>query len=139
MRTVVLEDDTLHRTGGQVVSAGPDTDRIDARLRSIERSLRQPQTGERRATGRIDKIACLGGGMAFEVRAEDKAMKLLAAGSELKLGWFTVASTQIPLVCGASSLNAKAVLTYRPGINLPAGIDGELRSLEFVPEEFELR
>jgi hypothetical protein len=77
--------------------------------------------------------------MAFEVRAEDKAMKLLAAGSELKLGWFTVASTQIPLVCGASSLNAKAVLTYRPGINLPAGIDGELRSLEFVPEEFELR
>jgi hypothetical protein len=139
MRTVVLEDDTLRRAGSQVVSAGPEADRIDARLRSIERSLRQPQANERRVTGRIDKIDCSGGRMSVQVSTGEKVMTFLAAGSELKLGWFTVASTQLPLVCGAVSLNSKAVLTYRSRADLPAGIDGELRSVEFVPEEFELR
>lgn len=136
MRNVVLEDDTLRRAGGQIVSAGPEADRIDARLRSIERSLRQPEGSEKRVAGRVERIDCSGGSMMFQVSVGEKTMMFSAVGSELKLGWFTVASTQIPLVCGSASLNSKAVLTYRP---LPAGVDGELKSLEFVPEEFELK
>ena len=129
-RLVAIDDDTVRKSGPAFI---PDADSIH---RSIERSLRKPAKDEIRVLGILERIDCSSGRAIFMMSAGNKNYRLArVAGDKLEIGWFTVASTQLPLTCGIGSMKVSAIFTFA---SQNGEIDGELRAIEFVPTGFVL-
>ena len=128
-RMVAIDDDTLRR-GAPSVKVNEESAR-----RSIQNDLRKPHKDETRLLGQIEKIECSDNNWVMQVTAGGQHLKFGPPRSgEPSLGWFTVASTQLPLECGSGIVPAYAVFTFAKSDML----DGELHAIEFVPEGFML-
>lgn len=129
-RPVAIDNDMARRSG-------PSADTTPESIhRSIAESLRKIQKGEQRGTGIIEKINCSDSGVIYEISFGEKKIRLLQGASRPEIGWFTVTSSQLPLTCGSGPLTATALITYVTEIRND-GIDGTIRSIEFVPNEFK--
>jgi hypothetical protein len=136
LRMVVVEDDTLRkgRNSGTVEAALPDESKPEIRLASIRESMRRPQTGETRVLGTVERIDCDGDSVAITASANGKRLRLNASPKDIKLSWFTIDASQIPLTCGSEPMMPNTVLTY-----IPDGVEsGTLKAMEFVPAGFDL-
>jgi len=128
-RMVAIDDDTLRR------GAPPVAVNAESARRSIQNDLRKPRKDETRVLGQIEKIECSGNNWVMQIVADGRHIRFGPPRvGEPSLGWFTVASTQLPLECGGGPLLASAVFAYAKSDTL----DGELRAIEFVPDGFTL-
>jgi tetratricopeptide (TPR) repeat protein len=132
-RAVVVEDDGSRKKGSAVEDLKPE-----ARFSAIAENLRVAQDGELRVVGVLEKIDCADKSVTVTgTAASGKEMKLFSASPEtVKVAWFSSKTSQIPLVCGTLMHTVNAVVTFRRAKDSPDGFDGELISLEFVPEGF---
>jgi Tfp pilus assembly protein PilF len=129
-RLVAIDDDTLRRSGPRPVITA------ESIRRSIEQNLRRPEKNEERVTGTIEKIECSSTEVDFKVLSGGKSYKFArGVPGRVDMGWFTVASSQLPVTCGSGPLASNAILTFSRTSNF-AGVDGELKSIEFVPDGF---
>jgi tetratricopeptide (TPR) repeat protein len=129
-RPVAIDNDITRRSGP---SADVTADSIQ---RSIAQSLRRLQKGEQRISGTIEKIDCSGDGVVYEISSGEKQIRLVQAGNEKpEIGWFTVASSQLPLTCGSGPLSANTLITYLPE-ERNGRTGGTIRAIEFVPAGF---
>lgn len=129
-KTVVVADDDPRRSTPAFL---PTAERIV----SISRALRQPLEGELRVVGSIDRIECSAPAVTMNVAADGRTLRLVSeTPAAIVFGWFSVASSQMPLDCGGLVDKAKAVVTYRPLGEAGRQYDGEIRAIEFVPGEF---
>ena len=129
-RLVAIDDDTLRRSGPKPVITA------ESIRRSIEQNLRRPEKNEERVTGTIQKIECSSTEVDFQVLSGGKTYKFArGVPGRVDIGWFTVASSQLPVTCGSGPLASNAILTFSRSTNF-AGVDGELKSIEFVPDDF---
>ena len=129
-RLVAIDDDTLRRSGPRPI-INSDTIR-----RSIEQNLRKPARNEVRVVGTIQSIQCSTTEVDFKVLSGGKTY-IFAHGVPglVEMGWFTVASSQIPVSCGSGPLGSNAIVTFTRATSF-ANVDGELKSIEFVPDGF---
>ena len=128
-RMVAIDDDTLRR------GSPPATVTEETAHRSIENDLRKPRKDEIRVLGQIENIECAGNNWTMKIVSDGRHLRFGPPRvGETLLGWFTVASTQIPLECGSDAVPAYAIFTYAKS----DGLDGELRAIEFVPDGFTL-
>jgi len=128
-RMVAIDDDTLRR------NAPPAAVTEESARRSIQNDLRKPRKDETRLLGQIEKIECSNNNWVMRVVSDGRHIRFGPPHvGEPSLGWFTVASTQLPLECGSGLVSAYAVFTFAKSDLL----DGELRAIEFVPDGFTL-
>lgn len=111
--------------------------RREAMMESLRRQLRQPQEGETRDLGIIDKIECDKNGMYFVMKSETQLLKLKAPQG-LPMRAYSPEISGVQFGCGMKQFDVPAVFTYKTIGDKKAKINGELVSMEFVPKSFKL-
>jgi tetratricopeptide (TPR) repeat protein len=129
-RLIAIDDDTYRRSGTKA-AVSPESIR-----RSIESYLRKPAKDEERLLGSIHSIQCSTSQVDFRVTSGGKTYTFAhSVPGRVEMGWFTVASTQLPVACGSGPISSNAILTFTRNSAF-AGVDGRLTSIEFVPDGF---
>ena len=82
---------------------------------------------------------CDSKGVVFNVRIEGRTLKLRAAGFDsIDITSFSPeAGSQIS--CGERKAESIVVVSYVANTDTRAKVDGTMRSLEFVPKDFQLK
>lgn len=125
--------------GGEESPADMERRRKEAMLGAIGEALRQPQDGETREIGTVEKIECSGQSVFFHVKTATQTLKLKAITPQnVRFAVFTPEVGQMQIGCGAKMPVVPAVITYRPDANPKAKQNGEIIAVEFVPESFNL-
>jgi tetratricopeptide (TPR) repeat protein len=106
-------------------------------LESINKGLRKPRTEEIRVLGYLTKIECGEKGIEYFVRVDKKILKLRSKDFEnITLVSFAKEMSNAQIGCETIKNETLAVITYYPNNN-PAGVAGEILSIEFVPQNFK--
>lgn len=112
----------------------------DAMMQAINRAMHQPQAGEKREQGIIEKIECDSKGMLIYFRTDTQTVKIAVNTLQpLEIRAFTKGIQQGQIACGMKSLDIPVVFTYRPSADLKTKNNGELIVLEFMPKNFKLK
>jgi len=113
--------------------------RKEAMLSAIGEALRQPQEGDRREIGIVEKIECSGQNVFFYIKTGTQTLKLKAASPQnVRFAAFTPEVGQMQIGCGVKMPVVPAVITYRPNTDAKAKQNGEIIAVEFVPQSFKL-
>lgn len=108
--------------------------------KSINRMLRQPQSGEKRITGFIIGISCEKKNIEYSVKTPEGEVVVLTSQTfqNLHLAAYNVNLIGLQFACDASFPDNLAVISYLPkkGKNTP--VAGEIVSIEMVPNDFQL-
>jgi len=106
---------------------------------ALRSSLRKPATGETQAQGALTRIDCDAKGIIFVVKINERLFKLHTDRFEhLEIVSFSEdAGNQI--TCGPRKPENNVVVAYVPATDARAKIDGSLKSVEFVPPDFQLK
>lgn len=135
---------SLGRSGGIVVYSGekPPTEeeitklREQARLESINESLRQTKPGEKRVLGNLTKVECGRSVIIYSVKVGTDIVKLRSKSFEgLELMTF-VPTNETPISCQPLAKEYLAVISYVPGDDPKTKTSGELAAIELVPDDF---
>lgn len=111
----------------------------DARIRSLNRSLRKPAAEENRVIGRIQQIECTGKGIRFLVKTAETAFTLVSPDFQnVNMHAFIDVGEKNQVGCGENLAAFNAVITYRPGPRPKPPLRGALVSIEFVPADFRI-
>ena len=110
----------------------------EAMNRALNRSLRKPQTGEKRFVGNLTEIVC-GKTVAFNIEGENQILKLSKPSFD---GIFLISYSRntagMRIECGKPKTEMFVVATFKNDPLKKSDSDGELMVLEFVPKEFKL-
>ncbi len=114
-----------------------DEERKRQMIEGIRSSLRKPQAGESRGIGILEKIECLKNEMIFRVKTADQNLTVKTGSPEnLPIKIYTRDAAGIQIGCGVKPPPVKAVITYLP--DKSDADKGQVTSIEFVPDDFEL-
>ena len=110
----------------------------EAMNRALNRSLRKPQTGEKRFAGNLTEIVC-GKIVTFNIKGENQILKLTKTSFD---GIFLISYSRntagMRIECGKPKTEMFVVATFKNDPLKKSDSDGELMILEFVPKEFKL-
>ncbi|MGI9055356.1 MAG: tetratricopeptide repeat protein, partial [Pyrinomonadaceae bacterium] len=110
----------------------------EAMNRALNRSLRKPQTGEKRFVGNLTEIVC-GETVTFKIEGENQLLKLSKPSFD---GIFLISYSRntagMRIECGKPKIEMFVVAAYKTDAAKQSDSDGELFVLEFVPKEFKL-
>ncbi len=143
-RTVIIEGGppTNLSKNSEIVAAEQaefERRRKEAIIRQIQNALRQPEPGETRIVGNVEKIECSGQTMSVNIASASGPVKLKVINPrDLRLGAFTPDAAGLQFGCGASMPGLKAIITYLPSTEKKPKFAGDLKAVEFVPAGFEL-
>ena len=114
--------------------------RRESMLKQIEQNLRQPESGEVRAIGIVEKLVCSGKTVTAHVQLNGQELQLRLPDdpNSLKLAIFTQDLSGMQFGCGVTIPDEPAVITYLPSPSGKAKPAGELKAVEFVPKIFKL-
>lgn len=115
-----------------------EAQRRAAMMQGIKNALRQPQTGEKRQIGTIEKVECTNKGMFFLFKTATQTLKLTAVSQSIQMRAYTPDVEQLQFGCGMKQVDIPAVFTYKENTDAKAKTAGELVALEFVPKSFNL-
>jgi tetratricopeptide (TPR) repeat protein len=105
---------------------------------TLRRVLRQPAHGEKRAQGLLLRVECGLSNFIFVVKVGDRVLKLKSE-SFRKLGLITYdADVKGEVTCGPRIPVTSVVIYFSPNSDTRDKSDGWLRSLAFVPADFQL-
>lgn len=111
--------------------------RREMMMQSVKNALRQPQAGETRLIGVLEKIECDNKAQYFVFNTETGVLKLkVSQGLQLKS--FIPDLGGVAFECGMKQFNANSVITFKPNTDKKPKFNGDLISLEFVPNSFKL-
>ncbi|MGI8469501.1 MAG: tetratricopeptide repeat protein [Pyrinomonadaceae bacterium] len=106
---------------------------------ALKNSMRQPQAGEKREQGFIEKVECDNKGMTFFFKTETQVLKLSASSpAGLQIRAYTRKIQQSQFGCAMKQVDVPVVFTYKPNSDANAKTDGEIVALEFMPKDFKL-
>lgn len=132
-------DDTERTETDPKAQADWEQRRREGILNSIKEALRQPQEGEKREIGTVEKIECEGKNVYFHVKTETGVLKLIADTKNVSFRSFTPDAGAMQMGCGVKMADVTAVITYRlTEFRLKDTAKGELVAVEFVPKSFKL-
>ncbi len=105
----------------------------------LQEALQQPAAGEKQVQGILLRLECDAKGIVFVVQLPDRVIKLRTAKFEaVQITAFTNdAGSEI--TCGPRKPQNPVVVCYVPTTDPKAKVDGEIRSVDFVPGEFKLK
>jgi predicted Zn-dependent protease len=104
----------------------------------LREAMRQPAADEKQLQGMLLRLECDSKGVIFIVQVGDRLMKLRTTQFEnIQITSFTTDAAG-EITCGARKPQ-NVVVTFVPNTDPKAKVDGQLRSVEFVPEEFKLK
>jgi hypothetical protein len=135
-----LRSDEELAKADEEAQANAERERKEAMLDAIGAALRQPQEGDKREIGIVEKIECSGQNVFFLVKTESGNLRLKASSPQnVRFAAFTPEVPQMQIGCGAKMPPIPAVVTYRPNREAKAKQNGEIVAVEFVPESFKLQ
>jgi hypothetical protein len=116
----------------------PDAANLDPSF-YLREALRKPAGDETQVQGALERIDCDAKGIVFTVKAKAQVLKLSTDSFEtLNLTSFTPdAGDQIS--CGPRKTENNVVVCYLANSDSRKKVDGTLRSVEFVPKDFQLK
>jgi tetratricopeptide (TPR) repeat protein len=101
-------------------------------------ALKKPQPGESRIQATLMEIQCDAKGITFLVRVSDRALRIRTASfEEVDMTSFNPDAGG-HISCGPRNPQNNIVLVYVPSVDARAKIDGVAKSIEFVPNDFQL-
>jgi len=110
-----------------------------AMMEQVRSSIPEPQPGQKRELGFLEKIECTNKGVYFHIRAGTQMLKLLNASAEkLRIVMHTQELEGVQFGCGIKPIEVPAVVTYTVKADSKAKTVGEIVSLDFVPKSFTL-
>ncbi len=117
-----------------------DRQRRAAMMAALKGTMRQPEPGETRALGTIEKIECTSkGAMFFHLKTGAQILKLNAVSPQsVQLRSYTAEAQEIQFGCGLKQVDIPVVFTYKATPNQKNKTNGEIVALEFVPKSFTL-
>jgi len=116
-----------------------DQQRRAAMIQAIKNAMRQPQAGERRELGFIERVECGSKGMFFYIKNVVQTFKLSAASPQaIEIRGFTPEIEQLQLGCNLKQVDIPVVFTYKENADSKTKSNGALMALEFVPKSFKL-
>lgn len=106
----------------------------------LEDTLRKPGAGEQRIQGRLTRVDCSDkGGITFVIKFGERTLRLRTDRFEsLQITTFTQ-DVKGELTCGLRKPENLVVMVYLPVKDPRLRADGTARSLEFVPNDFQLK
>ena len=112
------------------ISADPST--------ALREALRLPAAGENQVQGNLLSIDCEPTGFVFIVKTNDRVLRLKAETfQQVKRTTFT-SDVMGTITCGTRKPSNPVVVCYLPANDQRIKVDGLIRSVEFVPEDFTL-
>ncbi len=103
-------------------------------------ALRKPGAGETQLQATLVKIECEArGAMVFVVQTATGLLRLKAANFDAVEITTYDPKIQGEITCGTRTWNNVVVVCYVPNTNKALKIDGTLKSIEFVPQDFKLK
>ncbi len=111
--------------------------RKEAMLNAIRQALRQPQEGETRLEGTIEKIECDKNGMFFFMKTGTQTIKLKSTNA-LQIRGFTSDIEQVQFGCGLKGFDAPTIFIFKESVDKKTKSNGEIISIEVVPKSFKL-
>jgi tetratricopeptide (TPR) repeat protein len=136
----LMGEDELNKS----IAIEPSNDRLEgaaaaAITRAIKQALRQPQAGETREFGYVEKIECTSKGSFFNMRTASRTFKLFnSSPAAMQIRLFTRELEGMEFGCAMKSIEIPAVFIYKENADAKSKSDGEIVSLEFVPRSFKL-
>jgi predicted Zn-dependent protease len=115
-----------------------EAQRRAAMMQGIKNALRQPQAGEKREIGTIEKVECSNKGMFFLFKTATQIVKLTAIPQAIQMRAYTPDIEQLQFGCAMKQVDIPVVFTYKENADAKAKTGGEIVSLEFVPKSFSL-
>lgn len=107
-------------------------------LESINQALRKPKTNEIRVLGYLSKVECGENGVDYFVKVGKDVLRLNSKDFEnLNLVSFAKEMSNVQLSCETVKNDIFAVITYRPDEKILSKTNGEMLSIEFVPQNFK--
>ena len=135
----VEPEETLTKTASSATNENTDAARRAAMMQAIKNALRQPEAGEKRELGFIEKVECGGKGMFFYFKTATQTLKINAASPQaIKIRAFTKDAEQSQFGCGMKPMDVPAVFIYREKPDSKTNSNGDIVSMEFVPKNFSL-
>ncbi len=105
---------------------------------ALREALKQPETDEKRIQGTLLRIECDAKGIVFFVQTTGGLLRLKTLNFEtINITTFN-SGVSGEINCGPRKGENIVVVCYVPGTDARARIDGQLRSVEFVPSDFIL-
>jgi hypothetical protein len=105
----------------------------------LRESLRKPATGERQIQGTLTRIDCDAKGITFILKVSDHLLKL-GADSFSHMNIVTYSDdAHGQITCGPRQPENNVVVAYVPSTDRRPKVDGVLKSVEFVPQDFKLK
>ena len=105
----------------------------------LREALRQPEKGETHTQAILLGINCEGPSVVFMVKVGDKTLRL--RNSDLDAISITSYTQEVTgeINCRTKTGDSNVVIAYLPSTDPKTKVDGEIRSIEFVPKEFILK
>lgn len=128
----------LQPTGTSSADAGESV-QVDTDSFYLHEALRQPGAGEKQVQGILLRLECDARGIVFVVQLPDRVIKLRTTKFEaIQIKAFSDdAGSEI--TCGPRKSQNAVVVCYLAATDPKGKVDGELRSVEFVPRDFKLK
>jgi hypothetical protein len=105
----------------------------------LRESLRRPATGETQMQGMLTRIDCDAKGITFVIKVNGRALRL-NSDSFLHAHMISFsADAGRDITCGIRKRENNVIVAYVPRLDTRSRIDGEIKSLEFVPADFTLK
>jgi tetratricopeptide (TPR) repeat protein len=105
---------------------------------ALREALRLPSAGESQVQGALLSVDCDPIGLVFIVKTPDRILRLKTdTFQQVKRTTFTE-DVKGTITCGVRKPSNPVVVCYLPGIDQHAKVDGTLKSIEFVPQDFRL-
>lgn len=105
----------------------------------LREALRKPAAGETQTQGKLARIDCDAKGITFFVRINERLLKFNSNSfSDVDLMSFTE-DARGEITCGLRKPENNVVVSYLPSSNVRLKVDGVLKSLQFVPDDFKLK
>ena len=116
-----------------------DTQRRQAMMQAFKSALRQPQAGEKRELGFIEKVECSNKGMFFVIKNATQTFRLsVASPQSIQIRAFTPEVEQMQFGCNLKKVDVPVIFTFKEDKTITAKSNGEIISLEFMPKGFQL-
>jgi hypothetical protein len=105
---------------------------------ALREALRLPAAGENQVQGTLLSIDCEPVGLVFVVKAGGRNLRLRTdTFQQVKRTTFT-ADVKGTITCGSRKPTNAVVVCYVPTSDQRVKVDGTLKSIEFVPSDFQL-
>ncbi len=136
--------EAVKQSQGSEKTADPETTPISQPAQNdpslyLRESLRKPGSGETQLQGKLVRIDCDAKGIVFVVQAAAGLLRLRTASFESVVLMTYDPEIKGDITCGLRKPQSVVVVSYVPNVDKRVKAEGTLKSIEFVPAEFQLK